>query len=119
MATELVAAESTGATPEGRVRVVTFGRSSAGKATLLSALGTAEQNQRAVLIDYDGRTADELIASSTPDKTDGAFFREIRSADAIIFVIDASQPAEQLDADLSAAQQFLRRFRQERGENLA
>jgi hypothetical protein len=120
MTTELAAAEPTRAATSGGVRVLLLGRPAAGKSSLLDALArTGERPPDAVLIDCDGQAAGDLIAANSVEDTSSALAGEVRSADTIVFLVDASENAEQFEADLSAAQQFLRRFQAERGQNLA
>lgn len=72
------------------------------------------QRGEAVLIDCDGRIAAELMANRALGGGDGSLAAEIRAADAIVFVIDSSASAAQVDSDLTEAVRFLGRFQRER-----
>jgi GTPase SAR1 family protein len=78
----------------------------------------AAERQQIVLVDCDGRVAGDLMATKTLSERGGALATEVRDADAIVLVVDASAGAVQIDADLTAAVQFLRRFQSERGQQL-
>ena len=68
----------------------------------------------AVVLDADGRAANELIRNATPRA--GALSQEILNADALVFAVDASAPLEQLDADFGEFDHFLSRMEHQRGQ---
>ena len=66
--------------------------------------GAPESNGRvdAILVDCDGRVANELLArrrSLNTDSRDGTLAQAILDADALILAIDASAPVTQINAD--------------------
>jgi hypothetical protein len=75
---------------------------------------------RAVLYDCDGRVANELLASRLPvgatPTPDGGLAQAIQDADALVLVIDASAPPEQIDTDLREFVRFLRLLQQARSD---
>src|SRR5207249_505673 len=82
--------------------------------------GAPESNGRvdAVLVDCDGRVANELLArrrSLNTDSRDGTLAQEILDADALILAIDASAPATQINADFAEFGRFLRLLEHQRG----
>jgi hypothetical protein len=70
----------------------------------------------AVFVDCDGRQAGDLMTHGHIAQAPGPLAAEVRGADAIVFVVDASADAARLDSDLAAAVHFLKRFQLERGE---
>jgi GTPase SAR1 family protein len=74
----------------------------------------ASRRGDAVLIDCDGRVAAEIMANRPLGSSDGSLSTEIRAADAIVFVVDSSASAAQVDRDLTEAVRFLARFQRER-----
>jgi hypothetical protein len=72
----------------------------------------------AVLVDCDGRVANELLSrrrSLTAADHDGGLAAEILRADALVLVVDASAPPSQVDADFAEFGRFLRLLEQSRG----
>ena len=68
----------------------------------------------AVVLDCDGRAADELIRDPAPIA--GALSEEMLAADALVLAVDASAPLERLDADFGEFDRFLSRMEHRRGE---
>ena len=68
----------------------------------------------AVVLDCDGRAADELIRDPAPIA--GALSQEMLNADALVLAVDASEPLERLDADFGEFDRFLSRMEHRRGE---
>jgi hypothetical protein len=74
-------------------------------------VGHAEGPVRAVVLDCDGRVANELVAH--PEALEngvppGPLAAELLRADALILPVDASAPPERLEADFTAFDRFLR-----------
>ena len=72
----------------------------------------------AILVDCDGRVANELLArrqSLNADSRNGSLAQAILDADALILAIDASAPAAQINADFAEFGRFLRLLEQQRG----
>src|SRR5919108_1172472 len=72
----------------------------------------------AVLIDCDGRAANDLLVrreTLEEDSPEGTLAHEVADADALVLVIDASAPPEQVEADFTEFDKFLRRLEQSRG----
>jgi hypothetical protein len=156
----------------GALRVVLFGRTDAGKSSLLGALLQAAQTQEhllkghltdlserlselqrrvyeetpqetleeivpypityepfaqpgvspgrleAVLIDCDGRVANQLLAHPrSPDPRDGQLARALVRADAVVLAIDASASGVQVDADFAEFERFLGLLEHSRGQH--
>jgi hypothetical protein len=77
------------------------------------------EHQGAVLIDCDGRVANDLLLrrrTLPQDSPEGTLAREVLAADTLVLVIDASAPAGQLDADFGEFVRFLRLLEGSRGE---
>jgi hypothetical protein len=73
----------------------------------------------AILIDCDGRVANDLLVrrrSLDEDSAEGTLAREVLQADTLVLVIDAAAPTAQLDADFAEFGQFLRLLEQNRGQ---
>jgi GTPase SAR1 family protein len=73
----------------------------------------------AILIDCDGRVANDLLVrrrSLDDDSPEGTLAREVLQADTLVLVIDASAPTTQLDADFAEFGQFLQLLEQNRGQ---
>ncbi len=68
----------------------------------------------AVVLDCDGRAADELIRNPAP--VAGMLSQEMLNADALVLAVDASEPLERLDADFAEFDRFLSRMEHRRGE---
>jgi hypothetical protein len=72
-----------------------------------------------VLVDCDGRVANELLArqrSLAGGPGDGALVREILAADTLVLVIDGSSTGSAIDRDFAQFGQFLRLLEQSRGQ---
>lgn len=72
----------------------------------------------AVLIDCDGRVANDLLLrrrSVPEDSPEGTLAGEVLAADALLLVVDASAPPTQVDADFAEFGRFLRLLEQGRG----
>jgi hypothetical protein len=79
---------------------------------------TGRAHLDAVLVDCDGRVANELLSrrrSLTAADHDGSLAAEILRADALVLVVDASAPPSQIDADFTEFGRFLRLLEQSRG----
>jgi hypothetical protein len=77
------------------------------------------EHQGVVLIDCDGRVANDLLLrrqALAEDSPEGTLAREVVRADALLLVIDASVPAAQVDADFGEFDRFLREMERSRGE---
>jgi hypothetical protein len=77
------------------------------------------QHLDAVLIDCDGRVANDLLlrrASLPEDSPEGSLAAEVLAADTLVLVIDAAAPPGQLDADFAEFVRFLRLMERGRGE---
>jgi hypothetical protein len=74
--------------------------------------------ERAVFYDCDGRVANELLARGRPvppgAAPDGSLSQAIETADALVLVIDASAPPDQIDTDFGEFVRFLRRLQESR-----
>jgi hypothetical protein len=73
----------------------------------------------AVLIDCDGRVANDLLLrrrTLPEDSPEGTLASEVLAADTLVLVIDASAPSGQLDADFAEFVRFLRLLERSRGE---
>src|SRR5262249_37997652 len=73
--------------------------------------GHVEEPVRAVVLDCDGRVANELVAP--PEALEngvppGPLAAEVLRADALILPVDASAPLERLEADFTTFDRFLR-----------
>src|SRR5262245_2320477 len=77
-----------------------------------------EQRLEAVLLDCDGRVANEILTGQRPldDATAGQLANAVRNADALILVLDSAATPEQIDHDLGEFVAFLRLFERQRGE---
>lgn len=72
----------------------------------------------ALLIDCDGRVANELLArqrSLEGDAAGGTLAHAIADADSLVLVVDASANATQMDSDFGQFARFLRLLEQSRG----
>jgi hypothetical protein len=79
---------------------------------------TTAERVEAVLVDCDGRVANELLArrrSLEADSREGSLAGAILEADALLLVVDASASAAQVDADFGEFGRFLRLLQQSRG----
>jgi hypothetical protein len=76
----------------------------------------------AMLVDCDGRVANELLArrrSLDTTSGEGTLAQAILDADALVLVVDASAPPSQIDADFAEFGRFLRLLEQSRGRRSA
>ena len=74
--------------------------------------------QSAVLVDCDGRAANDLLTqrrSLSDDAPASTLAGAVEGADALVLVVDAGASPAQVDADLAEFVRFLRLFRRERG----
>jgi hypothetical protein len=79
----------------------------------------ATEHFGAILIDCDGRVANDLLVrrrTLDDDSSEGTLAREVLQADTLVLVIDASAPDAQLDADFAEFGQFLHLLEQNRGQ---
>jgi hypothetical protein len=73
----------------------------------------------AVLVDCDGRVANELLARKRflhTTSNDGSLAQAILEADALVLAIDASAPASQVDTDFAEFGRFLHLLERNRGQ---
>jgi GTPase SAR1 family protein len=82
-------------------------------------LGSSSPDHRpAVLIDCDGRVANDLLArrkALDERSPEGTLAREVLRADALVLVIDASAPPVQVESEFQEFDRFLRAIEQQRG----
>ncbi len=77
------------------------------------------QRAEALLIDCDGRVANDLLVrrrTLDAGSAEGTLAYEVLQADTLILVIDASAPAAQVDADFQEFGRFLRLLEGSRGQ---
>jgi hypothetical protein len=80
--------------------------------------GTAADRTEAVLVDCDGRVANEILTrrrALAADRANGELAQAILAADALLLVVDASADPSQVDADFQEFGRFLRLLEQNRG----
>jgi hypothetical protein len=80
--------------------------------------GSANSRLEAVLIDCDGRVANELLArrrSLLADSSEGSLAEAVLNADALLLVVDASASPAQVESDFTEFGRFLRLLEQSRG----
>ncbi len=73
----------------------------------------------AVLIDCDGRVANDLLVrrqAIADDSPEGTLAREVLDADTLVLVLDASAPPAQVESDFAEFDRFLRQLEIHRGE---
>ncbi len=73
----------------------------------------------AVLIDCDGRVANDLLVrrqAIADDSPEGTLAREVLDADTLVLVLDASAPPAQVESDFAEFDRFLRQLETRRGE---
>jgi GTPase SAR1 family protein len=73
----------------------------------------------ALLIDCDGRVANDLLArrqTLNPESPEGTLAREVIEADTLVLVVDAAAPSVQVDADFDEFGRFLRLLEKGRGQ---
>src|SRR5207249_666975 len=75
------------------------------------------ERQGAVLVDCDGRVANELLSRRRSLETDdeNTLAGQILEADALVLVVDGSAGAAQIDADFGEFRKFLRLLEESRG----
>lgn len=80
----------------------------------------ARQRSDAVLIDCDGRVANDLLSGKRrfDVKGGGELGRAISHADEVVFVVDVSASEGQINADLTECARFLRLLEERRGERV-
>jgi hypothetical protein len=79
----------------------------------------AEPPLDAVLLDCDGRVANDILVrkqSVDEDSPEGTLAHEVADADALLLVVDASAPPAQIDLDFTEFCQFLESMQQGRGK---
>lgn len=98
--------------------ILLIGAAGAGKTSLLSALGRANEDLRrgAALIDCDGRLAYEYIAGRRALSDGAPLAKSIKSADAIVLALAPAQP-KQFEREVEQLAQFLQEFEQQRGQS--
>src|SRR5262249_6332606 len=72
-----------------------------------------------VLIDCDGRVANDLLArrrSLSEESPEGTLAREVIEADTLVLVVDAAAPPSQIDSDFQEFGRFLRLLERSRGQ---
>jgi hypothetical protein len=72
----------------------------------------------AVMIDCDGRVANDLLVrrrALDEDSPEGTLAREVLDADTLVLVLDAAAPPEQVEADFLEFDRFLRQMEHARG----
>jgi hypothetical protein len=75
----------------------------------------------AVLIDCDGRVANDLLVrrqALAEDSPEGTLAHEVVEADTLVLVIDASAPPAQVEADFAEFDRFLRQLEVSRGQRV-
>jgi hypothetical protein len=80
--------------------------------------GADTERTQAVLVDCDGRVANELLIrrrALAADSLNGDLAQAILEADALLLVVDASASPSHVDADFSEFGRFLRLLEQSRG----
>jgi hypothetical protein len=78
----------------------------------------AKEHTGAVLIDCDGRVANDLLVrhpAADDTSPEGTLAHEMAGADTLVLVIDASAPLAQVDADFTEFDRFLRQMERGRG----
>jgi len=79
----------------------------------------ASQHVGAVVIDCDGRVANDLLVrrqAIPEDSPEGTLAREVTHADTLVLVIDASAPPAQVESDFAEFDRFLRQLEISRGQ---
>src|SRR5262249_31452548 len=77
----------------------------------LPANGSPAVHTKLVLVDSDGRVANDLLSCRrmlAPNSSEDCLAYQILQADALVLTIDASASQEQVDADFAAFCHFLR-----------
>jgi hypothetical protein len=73
----------------------------------------------AILMDCDGRVANDLLARTEPladDSPEGTLAHEVTDADTLILVVDAAAPEAQLEEDFAEFNRFLKLMQRSRGQ---
>jgi hypothetical protein len=86
------------------------------------APGAPNKRLEAILVDCDGRVANDLLArrrSLDTSNGEGTLAQAILEADALVLAVDAAAPASQMDADFDEFGRFLRLLEQSRGRRSA
>jgi hypothetical protein len=79
---------------------------------------SAGEHVPAVVIDCDGRVANDLLVrhpSLEDDSPEGTLAHEVAEADTLVLVIDAAAPPAQVEADFGEFDRFLRQMERGRG----
>jgi hypothetical protein len=79
----------------------------------------APQHVGAVVIDCDGRVANDLLVrrqAIPEDSPEGTLAREVTHADTLVLVVDASAPPAQVESDFTEFDRFLRQLEISRGQ---
>ncbi|MGH7171618.1 MAG: hypothetical protein ACRELG_15185 [Gemmataceae bacterium] len=82
----------------------------------------APQHVGAVVIDCDGRVANDLLVrrqAIAEDSPEGTLAREVTHADTLVLIIDASAPPAQVESDFAEFDRFLRQLEISRGQRAA
>jgi hypothetical protein len=77
-----------------------------------------KEHLNAVMIDCDGRVANDLLVRRqdlAEDSPEGTLAHEVVEADTLVLVIDASAPPSQVEADFAEFDRFLRQMERGRG----
>ena len=80
---------------------------------------SASQHVGAVVIDCDGRVANDLLVrrqALPEDSPEGTLAREVTHADTLVLVVDASAPPAQVESDFAEFDRFLRQLEINRGQ---
>lgn len=80
---------------------------------------SAAKHVGAVVIDCDGRVANDLLVrrqAIPEDSPEGTLAREVTHADTLVLVIDASAPPAQVESDFAEFDRFLRQLEISRSE---
>jgi hypothetical protein len=81
----------------------------------------AQSHVAAAIIDCDGRVANDLLVrhkALDENSPEGTLAHEVLEADALVLVIDAAAPPNQLDADFKEFEGFLRQMELQRGRQI-
>lgn len=76
----------------------------------------AESGVEVLLVDCDGRAANEILSRRSLDGGPAGLGRAVLQADALVLVVDVSAPASQVDSDFAEFGRFLRLLRENRGQ---
>jgi hypothetical protein len=84
--------------------------------------GGAGRHVGAIVIDCDGRVANDLLVrrqALPEDSPEGTLAHEVIAADTLVLVIDSAAPAAQVEADFAAFDRFLRQLETSRSQRTA